>query len=93
MASKYSKLTSYNENNTNLGISAPVMMSTYASDPVLTTMASPGSRGFYVVPAYASPGYDTLNRSGHGGYISIGKAYKCNVGGPMAQAFVRSGCM
>ena len=36
--------------------------------------------GYYVVPAYSAPGYDTLTHgaaggSSSGGYFSIGKAY------------------
>ncbi len=41
--------------------------------------------GYYVVPAYSAPGYDTLTHgsrgSGSGGnYFSIGKAYGQNAG-------------
>lgn len=60
------------------GIHSPV--------PLTSALTSAnGVNGYYVVPAYSAPGYDTLTRaannsSGGGGYFRIGQAYgsDCN---------------
>ena len=50
--------------------------------------------GVYVVPAYSSPGYDTLTHGGSSschGYFGIEGAYR-NTGGSCSTQFVRKLC-
>ena len=68
----YAQLGSYNNGGCCAGIRPPVPMTAVS--------------GYYVVPAYSSPGYDTLNKGGAcgcgsgGGYFNIVQAYGQNAG-------------